>query len=78
MTFGRLTISENLIRAVILAVALIGTGVGVGYKLNRLEGKIDNLAFDICRRIPQDEWFQYRTCSTLPSGNFQLTSGVTP
>ena len=78
MTFGRMTISENLIRAVILASALIGTGVGLGYKLNRLEGKIDNLAFDICRRIPQDEWFQYRTCSTLPSGNFQLTSGVAP
>lgn len=78
MTFGRLTISENLIRAVILAAALIGTGVGVGYKLNRLEGKIDNLAFDICRRIPQDEWFQYRTCSALPSGWFQLTSGVVP
>lgn len=78
MTFGRMTISENLIRAVILASALIGTGVGLGYKLNRLEGKIDNLAFDICRRIPQDEWFQYRTCSALSSGGFQLTSGVAP
>ncbi len=76
MTFGRLTVSENLIRTVILAVALISTGIGLGIKLNRLESKIDNLAFDICRRIPQGEWFQYRTCSTIASGPFQLTSEV--
>lgn len=78
MTFGKVSVSENLIRAVILAAALISTGVGVGYKLNRLEGKIDNLAFDICRTIPHHQWPQFRTCSSLPSGDFQLTSGGDP
>lgn len=78
MTFGRVQVSENLIRTVILSCALIGAGFGVGYKIERLEDKIDNLAFDICRTIPQNEWFQYRTCSSLPDGGFELTSGVIP
>ena len=78
MTFGKVSVSENLIRTVILAASLLGAGIGVGYKLNRLEGKIDNLAFDICRRIPQGEWYQYRSCAALPPGGFQMTSGVVP
>lgn len=61
MTTGKITIPDNLIRTVVLAGALLGTGWKLHAELNAIETKLDTLVWDLCQQSPHPQGL--RSCS---------------